>query len=89
MAVMWNMYVIEGLCLSSWFRLYFKDHGVSLYKELIFPLHKNFLSFFPSTSLTFTKKDYVVLSSSLLNLTGFNPYILASCLEKNSKIKIS
>lgn len=73
--MMWNMYIIEGLCFSSWFSLYFKDHGVSLYKDPIPslppPPQEFSWFFFPSTSLTFyqhaavffTIKPYWIQSS--------------------------
>lgn len=76
---MWNMHIIHGLYLSSQLRLYFKDHGGPLCKELTFPpLTRIFSALFPCILPTFTKTEYMVLPFS--SLSGLNPHILALCL---------
>lgn len=86
---MWNMCIIDGLYLSSCLRLYFKDHGGPLCKKpTLPPLPRIFSALLPSLLLTFTKTEYTVLPFSPLNLNGFNPHILALCLEeKTQKLK--
>lgn len=85
---MWNMCIIAGLHLSSWLRLYFKDRGGLVCKEPTPPsLPSIFSALFPSISLTFTKREYMVLPFSPLNLSEINRHILALCLEENPNTK--